>query len=376
LYLATLNAASCRKACSNLASYGWFPLREEIPFDSAEQKQSEWKKGVLDRIEAIWTAALPTTSAEITILVDRCLQFQSGLNVEAFVLPAPLTSDPGGKLLAEIAWLEAGIATAKRINPALPVLASIAINDSILRADDATSSAVVDSFLDQLTARGVSGAYIVPVMHQEDSYYYSHPGTMFSLFRMCSGLRAAGLSRIVVSFAGTAGLACLAAGADTWVSGWYRGQRRLRLQDFQAEEGRSVPTYYSHPFGGEFHLAADLDAACKAGYFNRIADSTPASAGLLNALRSGKTVSTVPEWQARPTNVSAAIEHFLRVAGRETTALTGSSASQVQASMARSLLKAYTLSGEIRTNVPGLVTRTSTLHQHGWHTAFDRLLQA
>ncbi|MBF8298581.1 MAG: hypothetical protein HW395_1238, partial [candidate division NC10 bacterium] len=91
MYLAELNAASCRKACANLASYGWFPLTRQFPFDSSAQTQSEWRRQVAESIETAWTARVPTVANEIDDCIRNCLTVQKQLGVEALILPAPLT---------------------------------------------------------------------------------------------------------------------------------------------------------------------------------------------------------------------------------------------------------------------------------------------
>lgn len=318
MYLAELNAASCRKACANLASYGWFPLTHEFPFDSSAQTQAEWREAVAESIETAWTARVPTDGNEIDDCIRNCLTVQKQLGVEALIIPAPLTQDINTTLADELEWLERGLLLSRTIGPDLPTYASIALSDVALRGPEPLSNPLLNIVLDQLTARGIRGAYIVPVMASEDSYYFTHPHTVGALLRLCDGLKAGGVERVVVSFAGTVGLVCLAAGADAWTTGWYRGQRRMRLSDFEIVEGRVVPAYYSHRLGGEFHMENDLDRAAASGFLNRIEDVTPASEGLLMALRGGGRVATVPEWEYRVGNKTASIEHFLIACSRET----------------------------------------------------------
>lgn len=374
MYLAELNAASCRNACTHLASYGWFPVSQEFPFDSSEQKQSEWRNSVAQNIETAWTARIPTRGAEMEDAVRRCISVQRQLGVEALILPAPLSQEINSSFDVELEWLECGLNLSRTIAADLPVYASIAVADVALRGPDPWSNPLLDVILDQLTARGIRGAYIVPVMASEDSYYFTHPNTVGALLRLCNGLRAGGATRVIVGFAGTAGLLCLAAGADAWASGWYRSQRRMRLSDFEIQQGRVVPAFYSGPLGGEFHMEHDLDRAVASGFLARIQDRTAASDGLLRALGAGMSVSKVPEWRHQMGNKTASTEHFLLACSRETAQLSSLLDAAAQAGTRAWLENAYRLCSDLQRIGP-FNPRTAVNHQHGWLRAFDQFLK-
>jgi len=371
MYLAELNAASCPLPCARLASYGWFPLTREVPFDSSKEKAGEWLKSRSQGIETAWTACLPTRGGEREDAIRQCLLRQQGLGVEAFILPTPLTQDINSDYSEELDWLESGLTICREIAPDIPVYGSIALSDVALRGPDPWSNPLLNIVLDQLTARGIWGAYIVPVMSSEDSYYFTHPHTVGALLRLCNGLKAGGVQRVMVSFAGTAGLLCMAAGADAWVTGWFKSQRRMRLSDFERTEGRVVPAYYSHPLGGEFHMLMDLDRGVGAGFLDRIADTTPESEGLLRALGAGRPVASVPAWQHRIGNRSASINHFLMVSARETALRALLSDVEIHAHAAAWLDAAYALSADLQRIGP-FNPRTAVNHQFGWRGAFER----
>jgi hypothetical protein len=371
MYLAELNAASCRKPCARLASYGWFPLTGEHAFDSSEEKPSEWLRTLSQNIETAWEARLPAQGQERDDAIRQCLLLQHQLRVEAFILPAPLTQDLDSDYSEELEWLESGVSLGQEIAPDVPVFATIALSDVVLRGPDPWSNPLLNIVLDQVTARGVAGAYVVPVMSSEDSYYFTHPHTVGALLRLCNGLKAGGVQRLIVSFAGTAGLLCLAAGADAWVTGWFKSQRRMRLSDFEREQGRVVPAYYSHPLGGEFHMDTDLDRAVESGFLDRIADVTPESEGLLRALRAGRHVRSVPAWRHQPGNRKASIDHFLTVSARETALRTRLSDDDLRAMTAAWLEAAYGLSADLQWIGP-FNPRTAMNHQFGWRGAFER----
>src|SRR5437879_6041886 len=52
LYLAELNGATCRKACVNLGSYGWFGDTDIEGYDSGKGTQAQWRKKAHARIHS------------------------------------------------------------------------------------------------------------------------------------------------------------------------------------------------------------------------------------------------------------------------------------------------------------------------------------
>ena len=373
LYLTTLNAATCRKTCAYLASYGWFPATEAFPYDSSAQKQSEWRRDAESRIVKAWTGQIPTDGEAVDDAIRCCVKVQLQLGVEALILPAPLTVDMGTPFDAELDWLERGLAIAQRVEADRPVLASVALSDTALRGVDPWENPLLDLILDQVTARRVDGVYVVLEQANEDGYYCTHPNTVGALLRLCNGLKHGGIGRIVVAFAGTAGLLALVSGADSWTTGWYRGERRLRLVDFEQQEGRAVPAYYSHPLGGELHMQSDLDRVVGRGFLPRLADSTDASEGLLRALAEGSLVRSVPEWEHRPSNINASTEHFLTICQRETASLSPLTTEQSEEWARRWIENATTLAADLYA-VGSFQPRTAVNHQHGWQQAFQSYL--
>jgi hypothetical protein len=372
LYLVGLNAATSRKACANLSSYPWFPLTKRVPYDSKKHKrQSAWAHAVQVTIHKHWLGILPVDEPEINDTIRLCLEVQKRLGVEAFILPAPLTSDINTPFDLELDWIEKGTAIASAMDRERPVYASIALSDTTLRGPDPWANPLLDVILDQVTARGVQHVYIVLEQANEYGYYCTHPHTVGALLRLCNGLKRAGVQRILVGYAGTAGLVALAAGADAWTSGWYRSERRLKLADFEDPTGRAIPAYYSHPLAGEFHLEEDLDNAVRRGFLPRITDETPASQGLLAALSRGVSSNAVPEWQYRQSNVAAAIEHFLLACVRETAKLAALSEDAARAATKTWLATADQIAASLY-SIGSFHPRTSVNHQAGWLAAFER----
>lgn len=375
LYLAGLNVNTCRAACTNLASYGWLPGERLPAYDSAAHTQSQWSRGARATVHDYWRGSAPTDHGEIEATITSCIEAQGALGCEAIILPSPLTTDPGTSFTAELEWIDVGLDIAARVLPGQPRIPTLAVSDTCLRGISPSSNRLLDTIVDQVSARTPEGAYIVLEQANEDGYYCTHPNTVGSLLRLVHGLKVGGVSRVVVAFAGTAGLLALAVGADTWSTGWYRGERRLRLADFEQQEGRAMPAFYSHALAGEFHLESDLDRAVSAGFFSRLSDVTDSSEGLMRALAARAPVSSVPEWKNTQSNVTAAIEHFLTVMSRETSVLAALSATDSVDYAQRWLENADRLSADLF-SVGSFNARTSLNHQRSWREAFANFLSS
>jgi len=373
LYLANLNGAKCRGACVNLASYGWFNVTGIDPYDSKKHSQSEWKEKAIAKIHNAWPGAVPSASKEIDKAITACVATQVVLGCEAIILPSPLTSDPSTDYSTELHWLDQGLRIAGKVAAHKARLATIALSDTCLRGIDPSANQLLELILDQVTARQPEGAYLVLELANEHGYYCSHPNTIGAVLRLVKGLKGGGLSRVFVAFAGVAGLLAVCAGADGWSTGWYRGERRLRLVDFEQPQGRANPSYYSHPLASEFHLQSDLDRVNAATFLSRVADETPASQGLLKALASSRLVSSVPDWRYSQSNVSAAIEHFLTAAARETSALATLSSEKRIEYGKQWLEGAEKLASELYAIGP-FNPRTELDHQTAWRSAFEKFL--
>jgi hypothetical protein len=373
VYLADLQPDRCRKTCTLLASYPWFLADNIATYNSGQQKQKDWREQTEAAIVANWQG-VPTGTTNIRRSVDHCIAFQRALGVEAIILPSPLTRDHATDYSREVEWLEIGAERSAQLAPGIPALATIAISDTCLRGFKPSQNGLIDLILDQVSARSRAGAYLVLEQANETTYHCTSANTVGALLRLVDGLKAGGLSRVIVCYAGTAGLLTLAAGADGWATGWYRGERRLRLADIEQSEGRAMPAYYSHPTATEFHLANDLTRVRDAGMLGRVADETEHSRELLRALREGHTPQDVAPWQPRQSNVSAARAHFATAMIRETQRI-GQLDDVGRANYAlRWLDEANQIVGALY-QIGEFHDRTELDHQRGWLEAFQGLNQ-
>jgi hypothetical protein len=266
-------------------------------------------------------------------------------------------------------WIDEGIRIAQEHGWDLPLLGTVAVSDSALRLEP-SENALLDALVDQLSARTeLSGVYLVIEQSQESGYYCAQKNSVGAALKLCRGFKLGGLGRVVVSCFGWSGFLCLAAGAETWIVGWYRGERRVKVADLTDDTGMATPTYYSHALASEIHLGDDLDRVVDAGSFESVVDSTPASEGLVRALRRRRRSSSVAEWESRKSNVRAAREHFLFAALRETAKLGGGGQEVEGERIEAWLAKSTELARGLR-QMTGWHPRTELGHQSAWADAF------
>ena len=240
LYLAQIPAALCRKTCANLASYGWFSVDGVRPYDSSEKKQNQWKRELSAKIHRLWRATLPEGDA-LKAAVLACVATQRSLGCSDIILPAPMITEQSDDLSVTLDWLDVGLAVAANEAPGMRCFATIALSDSALRGTKPRANQLLDVISDQVTARPFGGAYLTIEQAAESGYYCTHPNTVGALLSLVARLKQGGLSTVVVAQMGMAGFLALSAGADIWSAGWYRGERRLKRDDLDDQEGRALP---------------------------------------------------------------------------------------------------------------------------------------
>jgi len=366
LYLAGLDPAESPQACAYLASYPWFAVQGLTTYDSGQQTQSDWTQRTRRRIATLWPRAAPTGSRAIRQAVESCVDFQLDLGVLAVILPSPLTVDPATDYAQELQWLDEGIRYAASLEEQPPVFATVAITDTCLRYQDPPQNPLLDLILDVVSAREIDGVYLVVEQASEaaDARQCTNRRTAWSLLHLVHLFSTDAQIQVGVNFAGCYGLACRAAGADFWASGWYKSTYRLRLAD-KIAGGRAYPSYWSYPAAVDFHLDNDLDNVV--GMLPQIADRTAASRGLLRALASRQRVRQVPAWRYAMSNVAAAAEHFYLSAIQAESALSAqpSAHDHVEQWLTNADASARTVAATL-----GRASKTKTDHVASWLSAF------
>lgn len=308
LYLFDIPATS--KAVPNLATWPWFGVPNPS-FDSAQhRKVNEWMEEHESELRQAW-GSKEVPPSEIPPAVHSCIDMQVRLGVEALIAPTPLTNLPSGRFERELAFIDAAIDYCRRSNISLPLFATIAITDQVLRGIPPTNNPLLRTITDQVSARdGIAGAYIVLEQSAEHGHYYACEEGCLAALLLCDELSRGAGKKVVVNYLGAFGLVCLAAGATIWASGHYRSQRRLRLADQEEERGSAFPRFFSLRTIGDIGVENNVEKIFRSNARELVLTRTHASEILLRALGSGRSVADVPEWAYTQGNVDAGAAHY------------------------------------------------------------------
>lgn len=312
LYLAGLESAKCGKTCGRLATHPWFGVPELPAFDSGSSGIREWQKKV-DKIAAENWPGGPPEGEDIEPASRSAVECQLTFGCTHIILPAPLIREreEEGTILA--AWLDAGLRVAEELEVAQPILATVALSDVTLNDDAFKPAGFLDSLVDHVTARELAGVYIVVAQTGVGAHPFQLPDLVRRAYlHLSKAFRDGGLQMVVVNFADVFGFVCSALGATDVASGHSQNTRRLNLNTFRDDQyGVAVPQYYSHRVIGEFATEKDLGRLVAAKLFRRVADETPYSEDLLEALSDGRTAADLPPWAESQNNLAAAQRHLV-----------------------------------------------------------------
>jgi hypothetical protein len=319
LYLAGLDRNVARSTVANLATWPWF-VRDVVPeFDSGEHGSlKRWEELVNDDLIAAWPGTAPTEPGDIYEAVRSCVQRQIELGCEVVILPSPLTTVAATTYELETAYLDAGVRVATELQVHIPVLATIALSDNLLRGASAFEHPLLHTVSSQLAARRqINGAYIVIEQANEPGYACVSRDTVMALLLLVDDLSRGAAKSVYVNFSGNFGAVLTAAGASVWGSGYYLSQRRLQLAHFSdAGGGPAYPRFYSLRLAGDVGVENDIPLIYRSGLASRVITRSDASAGILRAFEAGSYPASVPDWVYRPNNVPTATQHYYEVTNR------------------------------------------------------------
>jgi hypothetical protein len=317
LYLSGLDQNVAAKAVVNLASWPWFCPGAAPEYDSDEHSSvKNWKDQHAGMLIESWTRGAPSDPAAIRAAAKSAVQAQIELGCEMIVLPGPLTTVATRHFERETEWMDAGLDVCRELKVAAPVLATVAISDSILRGVDPAQNPLLHTISNQLSARaGLAGAYFVPEMASEGGYVCTSRETLLSLLLLVDDLVRGARKTVVVNYVGTFGAVASAAGASIWSTGYYLSQRRLRLSDFDDRIGRAYPRYHSLKLAGDIGLQSDIEHLHRE-FGDRILSDTSDGRTLQSALHSGTYPDSSPEWEYSQSNINAAAGHYNEIAFR------------------------------------------------------------
>jgi hypothetical protein len=315
VYLSNLDPHVAASTVVNLASWPWFCPGAVPEYDSdTHTSLKNWKDKYGGTLLQSWPGCAHTDSQTIADACRAAIRTQLERGCEMVILPGPLTSLATQHFVSETEWIDAGIEACKALKVSQPVLATVAISDSVLRGVDPFQNPLLHTISNQVSARPeLAGVYLLPEMASENGYVCTSRDTLLSILLLIDDfVRGAG-KRVVLNYVGTFGAVASAAGASVWSSGYYRGQRRLRLADFEDQIGRAMPRYHSLKLAGDIGLEHDIEEAYKQ-YGDRLLIDTRDGSTLTRALASG----TYPpaEWAYAQSNVTAAAGHYVEVAYR------------------------------------------------------------
>lgn len=324
MYLAGLDAEQCTKTCARLASHPWFAVPDLPDFDSQSMTRREWDKQLQAVVGATWPGDAPTGD-DAGAAAFSAVDFQLELGCTHMILPAPLIDTREGE--AEIAgtWVDVGLEVAEELDVAQPLLATVAVLDSVLNEMAFENGGLLDTIVDQISARdGLDGVYLVIAQTQAEHPFSPKESIAPAYAHLCSRFRAAGLQFIIPNFADLFGYGCYALGASDFATGASQALRRLALSSFVDKGGGTpFPRLYSHRAAAEYLTESDLDKLATKRLLRRIRDVTPHSRALFEAMSRGATAGSVGSWAESRNNVTAAQNHFLSCVVREDRGMAG-----------------------------------------------------
>ena len=373
MYLATLDANIARRPVVNLASHQWFAAHDVPEYDSDQHgTMKQWKDDHEDALVSTWRRSPPSDAISIAAATEAAIRYQVDLGCEAIILPSPLTTIAAAGYEAEVAWMNAGLDACRELRVSIPIYATIALSDTVLRGVDPLRHPLLHMITSQIAARdNLAGAYVVMEQTSEDGYACSTRETLLSLLLIVDDLARGAGKQSIVNYAGMFGAITKAVGAHVWSVGYYLSQRRLKLADFDERTGFAYPRFFSAKLNGDIGLESHLPAAVSSGFGDRLLTDTAASRPLRAALESGSYPAAVPQWTYRPGNITAAAAHFNEVACKVGTALHSLSRVEKIELTNRRLRESVALVDQLRGIGIERSSSTDLLHQRVWLQVFE-----
>lgn len=372
LYLARLDPHLAPTAVAKLAPYPWFGVSIVPPFDSGAQTLSQWKEAAGEELRAQWTRSVISEQHLIESAVREAVMLQIQLGCEGIILPVPMTDSPRRGYVDEATWIDAGIAVCKELRVRVPIYATIAVTDVVLRGADPVRDALLDTITSHIATRDeLAGAYLVVEQASEEGYCCTSGDTTRAILVLVDDLVRGASKRVIVNYAGAFGAVTSAVGASVWSSGYYRSLRRLRLVDFDDREGRAYPRYFSLALLGDVSPEADLNRVAGTQLFKSVRTETKAAQLLHTRLDARGSASEVADWVYSIGNLGGAIPHYNEAMHSLGTHL-DSLGMEARIDFVHKLLKrAARLAAELRQLQPRLSNRTDLSHQQAWLTSFE-----
>lgn len=297
---------------SRLSTYEWFGINSS-PFDSTSTKASDWRNELKSNIEEAWRNRTPWV-VDWPNKVASCVRLQEDWGVSQIILPSMTVHDQSGNIEKVIAALDEAILVAQKITDR-PLLASLPLSERLLQYSEIGDLGFVDSLAEQVLSREeLAGAYI-PVVSGGERDRLASRRTVLAVLRLCQALGANREMSVVPNFIETLGFAAMALGATGYGSGYAAKHRRFAVSDFrQSSGGIALPKFFSMGLVVDLWPERDLERLPSRHTLRLVeGDETPASAALFSALKNGRRVGSIVEWEERRNNVGQAAQHYCQL---------------------------------------------------------------
>lgn len=371
LYLATLDPRVSSGPVYKLATYPWFGTNPPA-YDSGDHGTlNDYKTAFMDSLCSNWTRTVPMDDGDILDCAKSALSVQVEVGCEALIAPSPLSVSNVDYQL-ETRYLDGAIEAAASLRTSLPVYATVAISDTLLRNVEPANNALIRTIADNIAARSeLAGAYIVLEQSADTGYNIVNEETLLSLLILVDDLVRGARKQVMINYVGSFGAVARAAGAKIWASGYYRSQRRMRLADQEEDVGRAYPRFFSASSAGDIGLQSDLPGMFGTKLYSQVFTRTGPSTPLDKAIRKMLYPAAAPEWEYRPSNISAAAAHYNDVCCKLEAGMDHFDDSQRIDAVSRWLGGAAAIANEM-VNIGVSATHTDIRHQEVWLSAFTK----
>ncbi len=260
LYLSKLDAHRAGTSAAKLATYPWFGVAGVPEYNSDHQTLAEYKNETTPILLSNWKQRPVEDLQEVRQAAKSAIEFQLKMGCELIVLPVPMIDSLQDFFALAAEWIDQGIEACKELRVNIPIYATVAIADTLLRGTTEARDALIGTITGHIGTRvELGGAYLVIEQSSEDSYCCQSYDTCEAILLLIDDLVRGAGKRVFVNYAGSFGPVAIAAGAWAFATGYFRSQRRLKLADFDEVEGRAFPRYFSLPLMGDVSPDTELD---------------------------------------------------------------------------------------------------------------------
>lgn len=296
-----LDGDNCARAVECIESYPWVP---DAPARVALSQMSD---------------------EDIASVLSISAEWQVSQGVSRVILPTPLIADPSSNIDQFLRWMDLGIGVAQGLG--ISPLMTVGLSDVAIGAH-------LSTVLDQVTARDeVAGVYAFVETSRSSSAVAVSQEVARTLLMMSYFVGSQLGREVVVNFADSFGLACVAVGASAFAGGYEQKSRRLDFENFvEREGGGPFPKFFSMSTASYYRPERDMQRIRDERLLRLLVqDRTRPSESLFAALESGANVADLPDWRESRNNVSAARAHLIECMCNATATLNGMSSDSERA---------------------------------------------